>query len=83
MTTAGQDENNSIIDEIQTELIELTLDETMLTNSDDYIEKDVIDLKADIEAGLFINEVQIGKRTVKNKQLKEEIFDSSVYVQNQ
>ena len=83
MTTACQDENNSIIDEIQTELIELTLDETMLTNSDDYIEKDVIDLKADIEAGLFTNEVQIGKRTVKNKQLKEEIFDSSVYVQNQ
>ena len=51
-------------------------------NLEDYIEKNVIDLKADIEAGLFINEIQICKRTLKNKQLKEEIFDSSVYVKH-
>ena len=79
MDSASQSENTdvSIIDNINEQL-----DETILTNQDDFIERNT-NLQSDIESGVFVTEVLTGKRTVKNKLLKEEIFDTSVYVQNQ
>ena len=52
-------------------------------NSEEGFTERVSDIISDIDGGFFYNNVQISRRTSKNKQLKNELFDDSVYSQNQ
>ena len=58
------------------------MDDSNIISQDEFVGSSN-DLDIDIETGMFITEVQVGKRTGKNKKLKEELFDSTVYVYNQ
>ena len=58
------------------------VDTTLLSGEEGYTER-VSDILVDIEEGLFYNSIQVSRRTVKNKQLDNEIFNDSVYSQNQ
>ena len=52
-------------------------------NSDEGYTERVSDINSDIDGGFFYNNVQVSRRTLKNKQLKNELFDDTVYSQNQ
>ena len=66
-------------------------DEEILANeaiNDSIIEKDdfveqINSLQTDIDAGLLNINIQPGKQPAKNRQLKEECFDLSIYKQKQ
>ena len=53
-----------------------------ILNTEEYVEKvgSIIDY---IENDYFYNNIQVSRRTPKNKQLKNELFDHSVYTNNQ
>ena len=48
-----------------------------------YTEKVGNTLINNIRDGYFYNNVQVSRRTPKNKQLKNELFDDTIYTQNQ
>ena len=72
--TANQDEDST---GQQTDL-----DVTNQNADEGYTER-VSDINSDIDGGFFYNNVQVSRRTLKNKQLKNELFDDTVYSQNQ
>ena len=61
-----------------------TSDESLLNmeNSDEFVQQSN-SLQSDIDTGLFEINFQPGKRSSENKQLKDELFDFSIYKQKQ